>query len=232
MITRALGMGATVDVEVEPASIAHAVGDAFLLCSDGLSDLVMPTDMLRIALRSPPQQAARELVDLANERGGHDNITVMIVRALEAALAQPEASVPLIPLAAPVPRTLAQTENMPAVDLPSGARLPDVGAVSSRRGAAADDGALIPPAPSRPKGAGKRSGPPAIVWAVGAAMALVVVASVAIAIWFRPGGGRASASTPAGSMAPPSPNGAAPEGDAGVPDAMPRGRHVRNRPHR
>jgi protein phosphatase len=53
--------------------------DMFLLCSDGLSNYV-PADELRdIALSHSPQGACDMLVDLANSRGGHDNITVQIV---------------------------------------------------------------------------------------------------------------------------------------------------------
>ncbi len=83
-ITRALGISALVDVDVRREPIAHAAGDVLVLCSDGLSDLVMPDDILRV-IDGPAQQAAGQLVDLANARGGHDNITVQIVRVKEAA---------------------------------------------------------------------------------------------------------------------------------------------------
>jgi serine/threonine protein phosphatase PrpC len=80
-ITRALGMHAEVDVDVRAQSLSHVAGDVFVLCSDGLSDLVGPSDIVKIAGAAPPQQAAGQLVDLANARGGHDNISVVIVRA-------------------------------------------------------------------------------------------------------------------------------------------------------
>ena len=79
-ITRALGIDDDVEVEVRHQPIAHLAGDAFILCSDGLSDLVEPPDILGIVSSDPPVQAAGKLVDLANARGGHDNITVVIVR--------------------------------------------------------------------------------------------------------------------------------------------------------
>jgi protein phosphatase len=82
-ITRALGMAPGVEVELRPQPVAHVAGDVFVLCSDGLSDLVEPPDILRIAGSSPPPQAAGQLVELANARGGHDNITVAIVRVRE-----------------------------------------------------------------------------------------------------------------------------------------------------
>ena len=55
-------------------------GDTFLLCSDGLSGPVKDEEMGIILQCLPPAEAARTLVDLANLRGGPDNITVVIVR--------------------------------------------------------------------------------------------------------------------------------------------------------
>jgi serine/threonine protein phosphatase PrpC len=79
-ITRALGIDDDVEVEVRGQPVAHVAGDAFLLCSDGLSDLVEKPEMLEIVSSEPPAQAAGKLVDLANARGGYDNITVVIVK--------------------------------------------------------------------------------------------------------------------------------------------------------
>jgi len=80
VITRALGMGAEVEVEARPEPVPFVDGDVFILCSDGLCDLVKPKELLEIAEKADVQVAAKQLVDLANERGGHDNITVQIVR--------------------------------------------------------------------------------------------------------------------------------------------------------
>ncbi len=79
-ILRALGSAPDVEVEVRAQSIPHVAGDAFVLCSDGLSDLVEPSEILEVTTSAPAQQAAGQLVDLANARGGHDNISVMILR--------------------------------------------------------------------------------------------------------------------------------------------------------
>jgi len=79
-ITRALGIDDDVEVEVRAQAIAHVAGDSFVLCSDGLSDLVDASEILQVVASDPPAQAAGKLVDLANARGGHDNITVVIVR--------------------------------------------------------------------------------------------------------------------------------------------------------
>ena len=54
--------------------------DVFVICSDGLWDLVEPHELLSIVQATPAKQATRTLIDLARERGGPDNITVIIVR--------------------------------------------------------------------------------------------------------------------------------------------------------
>ena len=116
-ITRALGTRETVEVELAPAPVALVAGDQFLLCSDGLSDLVEPEDILGIAGTQPPAQAVGRLVDLANARGGHDNITVVIVRVREGASATNVAPTVAQTIAAgPVTKTLiapAEDPNPP-----------------------------------------------------------------------------------------------------------------------
>jgi protein phosphatase len=84
-IMRALGIAKDVEVDLRPEPVAYAAGDVFVLCSDGLSDLVNASEILDIAGSRPAKQAAGQLVDLANARGGHDNITAMIVRTKGAA---------------------------------------------------------------------------------------------------------------------------------------------------
>ena len=59
-------------------------GDVVLLCSDGLVDHVRDEEIAQIALEQPdPDRACEQLVTLANERGGRDNISVVIVRVEE-----------------------------------------------------------------------------------------------------------------------------------------------------
>lgn len=80
-ITNAFGQRPDIDVEVRPQPFPHGAGDTFILCSDGLSDEVGPQDFLQVLAPHPPlDHACRQLVDLANARGGHDNITVVMVR--------------------------------------------------------------------------------------------------------------------------------------------------------
>ncbi len=56
--------------------------DVILLCSDGLTDLVWNDEILEtVRVKSNIKEAARALIDLANERGGHDNITIILISA-------------------------------------------------------------------------------------------------------------------------------------------------------
>lgn len=78
VITRAIG--ASTDVQVAMSTLSLAPGDRILLCSDGLWELVTDAEIHKIVMQSPELQAAcKRLVSLANERGGKDNITVVIV---------------------------------------------------------------------------------------------------------------------------------------------------------
>jgi protein phosphatase len=79
VITRALGMQDHVTVDLQ--SVDAEVGDLFVLCSDGLSGMIGDEEILDVANSSNDlQDACRRLVALANEHGGEDNITAVIVR--------------------------------------------------------------------------------------------------------------------------------------------------------
>ena len=55
-------------------------GDVLLMCSDGLTDMVWDDEILRlITTRNALKSAAEDLIEQANERGGHDNITVILI---------------------------------------------------------------------------------------------------------------------------------------------------------
>src|SRR5262249_45117044 len=86
-ITRALGMKPEVEVEVRPEVMELFAGDVLLQSSDGLTDLALGRDILgatRQALASGGvDHACSMLVKMANDRGGHDNITVQMVRVAE-----------------------------------------------------------------------------------------------------------------------------------------------------
>lgn len=79
VIHRCLGPQPLVEVDVEgPHPLEE--GDTFVLCSDGLSGQVTDHEIGVVASILPPTEACRFLVDLANLRGGPDNITVLVVR--------------------------------------------------------------------------------------------------------------------------------------------------------
>ena len=84
ILTRAVGS----QEEVEPDIVEEVLqsGDFVLLCSDGLTTMMEDPEILRTVLARPDdlQAGCRALVDLANERGGDDNVTVVLVRALAA----------------------------------------------------------------------------------------------------------------------------------------------------
>jgi serine/threonine protein phosphatase PrpC len=79
VIVRSLGPEPLVQVDIEgPHPLQD--GDIFLLCSDGLSGQISDNELGAVASTLPPEEACRFLVDLANLRGGPDNITVLIIR--------------------------------------------------------------------------------------------------------------------------------------------------------
>lgn len=81
LVTRALGSKPSVEVDLFEGEIR--TGDALLLCSDGLTGRVEDEEVANIVHEHTPQKAAELLVELANDRGGNDNITVLIVSAQE-----------------------------------------------------------------------------------------------------------------------------------------------------
>lgn len=81
VITRSLGYQEDVEVDVQVRALRR--GDRFLLCSDGLSGHVELIEIGDVLDKSSPQDAARRLIELACERGGEDNITVVIARVEE-----------------------------------------------------------------------------------------------------------------------------------------------------
>lgn len=77
VITRSVGFQAEVDSDILQKPIKN--GDTYLLCSDGLSNMVEDAEMKVILETTPPQEACRRLVDIANAHGGDDNITAVVV---------------------------------------------------------------------------------------------------------------------------------------------------------
>lgn len=77
VITRALGIEE--DVAVDFTELSLAVGDMLLLCSDGLSNLVTNEEMTACTSDGNIFDYAERLIGLANEKGGQDNITAVII---------------------------------------------------------------------------------------------------------------------------------------------------------
>jgi protein phosphatase len=77
VITRSVGFED--DVLVDLLGVETRAGDRFLLCSDGLSNLVANEEIGRIVHAQPLTEVPERLVQLANERGGDDNVTVIAV---------------------------------------------------------------------------------------------------------------------------------------------------------
>jgi protein phosphatase len=81
VLTRALGVEPTVQVDLIDVPPKH--GDRYLLCSDGLPREASDEQIAAVLTRFPdPSEAAKELVSLANSRGGSDNVTVVVVDVL------------------------------------------------------------------------------------------------------------------------------------------------------
>jgi len=82
-VTRALGVEPQVEVEVQEHPVDK--GDIFILCSDGLSDMVEDED-IRLTISTfgaNLDTVAKQLIQLANENGGRDNVSVVLAQAVE-----------------------------------------------------------------------------------------------------------------------------------------------------
>jgi protein phosphatase len=82
-VTRALGVEPNVDVEVQEHPVQK--GDLYLICSDGLSDMVEDDDIhLTIStFGANLENATRQLIQLGNDNGGKDNISVVVAEIME-----------------------------------------------------------------------------------------------------------------------------------------------------
>jgi protein phosphatase len=78
IITRSLGFQE--EVEIDTQVMRAEAGDLYLLCSDGLSNLVEDREIRDLLVEKSFQETARDLIDMACQRGGDDNITCVIAR--------------------------------------------------------------------------------------------------------------------------------------------------------
>ncbi len=93
VITRSLGTQS--DVEVDVFSERLEEGDSLILCTDGLSGSVSEDELRAIVSQYQPQESVYHLVERANENGGPDNITAIVVRVLEVGEDMPGARKPV-----------------------------------------------------------------------------------------------------------------------------------------
>lgn len=92
LVTRALGMDESVAADIGHSRVSS--GDVFLLCTDGLNTMVSDEDIKLVLseLRENPDLTCRMLVEVANDNGGHDNVTVALLKANDVLFAAPPPS--------------------------------------------------------------------------------------------------------------------------------------------
>lgn len=96
-IARAIGVDMHIDVDVSTIELAN--GDQILLCSDGLTKPVSENEIVSVlSAESNANEAVKRLVLLANEHGGPDNITVVLVRCAGGAASSRDDDTPVDPL--------------------------------------------------------------------------------------------------------------------------------------
>ena len=78
ILTRAIGVRESVQADIH--EIQCFKEDVLVISSDGLSDKATPDEILKLVNRNDPDQACRNLINLANDRGGDDNISVIIIK--------------------------------------------------------------------------------------------------------------------------------------------------------
>jgi serine/threonine protein phosphatase PrpC len=94
VITRCLGTQAEVDIDVYHEELHE--GDFLVLCTDGLSGLVSDEELQRIVDQFVPQESVYHLVERANENGGQDNITAIVVQVQEVGQEPPSVRYPVV----------------------------------------------------------------------------------------------------------------------------------------
>lgn len=81
IITRCVGMAQKLEIDFHQRHLQ--AGDRFVLCSDGLTNMVRDEEIADAVQRHAPEEACRRMIDLANRRGGEDNITIAVISVVE-----------------------------------------------------------------------------------------------------------------------------------------------------
>jgi len=203
VLTQALGGGAESQAGFRPSVWGEPSpllpGDALILCSDGLYDLVPDAEIYPLVADLPVERAVAQLVETANARGGHDNVTVVVASAGEAVL----------PPAPPADtrQTLIETPSAP-VERPAPPDPPGGGSLFAPpslepRGPSERPPPAYPGAPPGPPPAGGTRGK-AWVWGIlGAAAGIGATAAVAVLLFLWWWGQRPPPAPPAPDVTPP-----------------------------
>jgi PPM family protein phosphatase len=80
ILTAALGSGAEISADVSPQALTLEEGDKLVLCTDGLWGVVSEREVASVMEGNGPADACRKLVGMALQRGGPDNVTVLVLR--------------------------------------------------------------------------------------------------------------------------------------------------------
>ncbi len=78
VLTRSVGFDSCLDIDLYTKKVAS--GESYLLCSDGLYGMMKDEEIANIVSQCSLEEAPKELIRLANKRGGEDNITVVVVK--------------------------------------------------------------------------------------------------------------------------------------------------------
>jgi protein phosphatase len=220
-ITRALGMALEVEVELRPQPLVHVTGDAFVLCSDGLCDLVEDAEILAAVDGVPAAQATGKLVDMANARGGHDNVTVLVLRARSTALGPAGGVAPTVAqtqVTAPEAKTIAEPPGAARAQPPI-----DRGPVGDRATEVPLAAPLEPTRPPPPMQPPRKTGrvAPAVVVGIGLAVVTMAVLVAILVAHFAERGGSHNRSSEPSSLPPPQARSAAESVDAALAPGAP-----------
>jgi Protein phosphatase 2C len=191
VVTRALGIGAT--VQVDETEVRVRDGDRLLLCSDGLSGMVSDEAIERIlATSEDPQEATGRLVEAANQAGGVDNITALVLDVDE--VPETDDGTTLVDLAATPEQTLVADGGGQAIAAGESAAPP------APDGAVQPPPAPPPPVPTEP--GGRRGSRRAVL----AAVVVVLVVGAAVGAALALGGGGDGKPAPTSPVASPQPS--------------------------
>lgn len=109
ILTRSLGILQAVEIDVLEPPLELQPGDSLLMCSDGLTVYLEDREILEVLTGHTPEKACELLVEMANERGGRDNVTVEIVHVKRPGEPHPDAHDKTEPLVSHAGRLLGQT---------------------------------------------------------------------------------------------------------------------------